>query len=365
MSRYRPVPALQAAGALSIVPRSFNLLRLNPIGLFDLRRLEGTLPDHPGMFVQYRRKFDAADIAWLVTGCHTDGRHNPATNQFFPEFHELPDSLPTGDLGSTARKALRTKVLDLLFDCATALDRHWGGSTVIFHAQGTTIPDTPLVPEYLRASAYLPRALVDRDTTTHGPIAQMAQIFIEAVAVPTVAAWADNAHHLGWPLDQQFNVVPRVNPASHVLVPGPIARNSTSYVFRGRPSGALDALLGIPAPLVVTIPDDDDDYEAALVTLAQRDQQITDLESERATLLARINELERVVSVLCTLCKVLLSLQVRSKINFSSIDSFAHAIPTCADIHHTAALGSHYVSANFPISGPQQPHGIRSHGPVG
>ncbi|KAF8169211.1 hypothetical protein K438DRAFT_1941402 [Mycena galopus ATCC 62051] len=262
MSRYWPVPALQAAG---VHPPPLPLAR-------HYLPSPGTLPDHPGMFVQYWHKFDAADIAWLVTGCHTDGRHNPATNQFFPEFHELRDSLPTGDLGSTVRKALRTKFLDLLFDC--------GGSTVIFHAQGTTIPDTPLVPEYLRASAYLPRALVDRDTTTHGPIAQMAQLFIEAVAVPTVAAWADNAHHLGWPLDQQFNVVPRVNPASHVLVPGPIARNSTLYVFRGRPSGALDALLGIPAPLVVTIPDDDDDYEAALTTLAQRDQQITDLESE-------------------------------------------------------------------------------------
>ncbi|KAF7371509.1 hypothetical protein MVEN_00005700 [Mycena venus] len=306
MSRRRPLSSLEAAGVyppplpsgqtLSPVPCSFNLLRLNPIGLFDLRRLQGTLPHHSGIFSTYRRNFDASDIAWLVHGCHTDGRHNPGANQFFPEFHELRDSLPIGDLGSGPRKALRTKVLELLFDCATALDRHWGGSTIVFHAQGTVVPGTPVLPEFLRASAYLPRALVDRDTTTHGPIAQMAQLFIEAVAVPTVAAWTDNARHLGWPLDQGGSIVPRANPTSNVLVPRPVAFNSSQYVFRGRQSSALDTLLGAPVQ-VFNIPDDDEDYEAALASLAEQEVEIRNLKAERNTLQARVAELERQVLV--------------------------------------------------------------------
>ncbi|KAK6980890.1 hypothetical protein R3P38DRAFT_2579420, partial [Favolaschia claudopus] len=195
--------------------------------------------------------------------------HNPAG--FAPELDNMRKALPTGMVGSDARKALSGELQSAVFDMATLWDRAYGGTTMVLHIDGTTVPNTPALPEYLRASVHLPPRLVARHPASHGPIAQIVQMFIESVGVPTVQQWRADANSRGWPLTQGGDGS-SANPISPILVPTP-ASNSSHYKFFGRAAGVLDLLLagsipsappapapGSPAIPVVEIPDDDDDY---------------------------------------------------------------------------------------------------------
>ncbi|KAJ7867213.1 hypothetical protein B0H14DRAFT_3590365 [Mycena olivaceomarginata] len=242
-------------------PPAFNSLKFHPLGLFDLRRHLGALPRHPGIFERYRSRFLTSDIAWFAAGASTDGRHFPQQPGFFPEFDDLRLSLPAGEAGGTARKAFGERIRTLIFDLATLWDRVFGGTTMILHIEGTTVPNTPSLPEYLRCSAYLPPSFIANNPGRHPDIARIVQLFIESVGVPTVQAWRDNAHLRGWPLNQA-GPSPHQNTPGTILIPNP-RPNSAHYTFLGRPVGALEAILTTPAPPNITpvyiIPDDNDD----------------------------------------------------------------------------------------------------------
>ncbi|KAJ6607594.1 hypothetical protein B0H10DRAFT_1956129 [Mycena sp. CBHHK59/15] len=249
-------PPVREGYVFTSVPSPLPSLRFSPLGLYDLRRHLGVLKCQPSIFNQNKPRFLVSDIAWFAGGASTDGRH--LTDGFFPEFDDLRQMLPVGAVGGEARKSLNLKMQHVVFDLATLWDRSFGGSTIVLHMEGTTVPNTPVLPEYLRCTAYLPPLFLADNPASHGPIAQIAQTFIESVGVPTVNKWFSNARARGWPLSQS-GPHPRPNPTSSTLIPAPNGADSAHYKFLGRPIGALNEILGTrpsPPPLFV-IPDDD------------------------------------------------------------------------------------------------------------
>ncbi|KAJ7726206.1 hypothetical protein B0H16DRAFT_1894840 [Mycena metata] len=203
-------------------PLPLHGLRFNPLGAFDLRRHLGIFPHDPSIWNTYRQRFLAADIAWLATGASDDNQHEPGARGFFPEFRNLRDSLPSNDLGYTARADFSESIRRMIWDLAMMWDRTFGSTTIILHVNGTMIPGSPASPDYLRASA-------------HNAIANIAQTFIESVGVPTVRAWAEDARLLGWRLTQGHGIVTPNHVDVNELIPTPQQNGSSHYVFRGRP----------------------------------------------------------------------------------------------------------------------------------
>lgn len=179
---------------------------------------------------------------------------------------------------------------------------------MVLHIDGTTMPNTPPEPQYLRATAYLPPAFVANHTTSHAAIARIAQMFIESVGVPTVQDWFNNARHLGWSLTQPGpGAAP--NTWSPELIP-PNHPGTSHYRFFGQPVGALDTLLGsphtpapAPAPASVPVPvvvigDDKDDFEDMTMGLMDAIERANSAEAESADRLERIHQLEQQVDIL-------------------------------------------------------------------
>jgi len=96
-------------------PQGWNQLKFNQLGLFDLRRRIGVLASEPGVYNDHRTRFDAADIAWFAAGLSTEVIHL-APNAFPPEMSALRHATPSGQVGSLARSALRTRVQKVTFD---------------------------------------------------------------------------------------------------------------------------------------------------------------------------------------------------------------------------------------------------------
>ncbi|KAJ7860597.1 hypothetical protein B0H14DRAFT_3622342 [Mycena olivaceomarginata] len=293
-----PVPPTRVGLSRDIL--TFRQLRFSPLGLYDLRRRLGVQPSEPGIFQRFRNRFLTSDIAWFAGGASTDSKHVPTTPGFFPEFTALRDSLPTGPVGNEARKALNERMQHAVFDLATLWDRTFGGTTMIMHVEGTTVPNTPTEPQFLRAATYLPPGFVAAHPASHAAITRIAQTFIEAVDVPMVQQWRANALLRGWLLTQPG---PGASPNGTVpfLIPT-LPPGSAHYKFFGHPVGALDALLGTapPAPPsvpIVVIPDEDnDDYFDDLMAHAnyaeaestERLEQIHNLEQQVDILIARV-----------------------------------------------------------------------------
>ena len=68
-------------------------------------------------------------------------------------------------------------------------DRLTSGTTMIISSSGTTVPGSPIHPEYLKASVYLPPAFVAHHPDLHTHIIDIVQQYIETVGVRTVSMW--------------------------------------------------------------------------------------------------------------------------------------------------------------------------------
>ncbi|KAJ7040518.1 hypothetical protein C8F04DRAFT_1253820 [Mycena alexandri] len=295
-------PPLRDGQVFPAFPPAWNRLVFGPVGLYELRRKLGVHAAEPGVFQRYRHRFLTADIAWFAAGASTDGQHRIGQPGFFPALELLRRPLVTGPEGSQVRRALSDQMQVALWDMATTWDRAFGGTTMIMHIDGTTRPNTPAEPQYLRAPTYLPPAFVAAHPDSHAPIARIVQTFIEAVGVPTVEQWRLNAQRLNWSLTQA-GMSGSVNTPSNQLIPPP-RPNSSLYHFFGRHPGTLDTLLASPPsssrPAILI--DDDDDYDNnldetsfALMDLLER---ASYAEEQAAQRLIRINELEEQVNVL-------------------------------------------------------------------
>ncbi|KAJ7841161.1 hypothetical protein B0H14DRAFT_3457588 [Mycena olivaceomarginata] len=278
------IPVPPARGSPSRETLAFRNLRFSPLGLYDLRRRLGVYPGEPGVFQRFRNRFLTSDIAWFAGGASTDNKHVPPTPGFFPEFTTLRETLPTGPVGNEARKVLNERMQHAIFDLATLWDRTFGGTTMIMHVEGTTMPNTPTEPQFLRAA-------------THAAIARIAQTFIEAVGVPTVQQWRANALLHGWSLTQPG---PGASPngTTPYLIPPP-PPGSAHFKFFGRPVGALDTLLGTAPPPpslpVIVIPDDEDDgyFDDVSTDLMDATTRAHYAEAQSAERLEQIQTLER------------------------------------------------------------------------
>ncbi|KAJ6544874.1 hypothetical protein DFH09DRAFT_1321730 [Mycena vulgaris] len=295
-----PPPASRDGYGPNPAPLPWNSLQFSPIGLYDLRRRLGVLPREPGIFQRYQSRFIASDLAWFVADASVDNKHIPPTpNSFFPEFNTLRDTVPTGPTGAEARKSLNKQIGRLVFDMATCWDRLFGGTTMILHIEGTTVPNTPPLPQYLRCATYLPPSFIADNPASHASIARIAQLFIESVGVPTVQKWRNNANRRGWPLTQP-GPVPMPNTNSPILIPQP-DHGTTHYKFKGRPIGGLDTIL--PPVLPVVIIPDEDDFDDAIMDAMERAgyaeaealeylRRIEELEAQEAILIERVASLE-------------------------------------------------------------------------
>lgn len=109
---------------------------------------------------------------------------------------------------------------------------------MVLHVDGTTIPNTPALPEYLKAHVYLPPNLMNEFSECQEAIAQIVQSFIETIGVPTVMRWRRAASNNNWSLTQSGGVPV---PSTHnlPLVPNPTMPTSSYYIFPGRPYGSL------------------------------------------------------------------------------------------------------------------------------
>ena len=116
---------------------------------------------------------------------------------------------------------------------AVMYDRLAGSTTMIISSSGTTVPGSPIRPEYLKASVYLPPAFVAHHPDLHSHIIDIVQQYIETVGVRTVDMWTQRARHdLNYTLTQRGN--PRQN-ADFKAIPTP-DDNSAHYSFLGQPN---------------------------------------------------------------------------------------------------------------------------------
>ncbi|KAF8874790.1 hypothetical protein BD779DRAFT_1678569 [Infundibulicybe gibba] len=199
---------------------SWDQLKFNPLGIYNLRRRLGAFPTEPGIFTAYKSRFEAADVAWFAAGLSVDGKHELPKDSFHPLFIESRQDLP-----------------QLTFDLATLWDRAFGGFTMVVHVDGTSVPGTPTLPEYIKNQVYLPPALLKEMPDAHNSICDIIQIFTEKIGVPTTMRWTRAARNLGWSLTQKGYPYALSTSSIQATIPAPFPSYSSHYTFHGRPYG--------------------------------------------------------------------------------------------------------------------------------
>jgi len=108
---------------------------------------------------------------------------------------------------------------------------------MILHVAGTMVPGSPPLPEYMKASVYLPPSLVNNHPEIRPSILRITQEFLETIGVTTVQNWKVRAKNdLGFSLTMAG--VARANGTIYD-VPQPQFRSS-HYIILGQPMGTLD-----------------------------------------------------------------------------------------------------------------------------
>ncbi|KAJ6631846.1 hypothetical protein B0H10DRAFT_1975307 [Mycena sp. CBHHK59/15] len=258
------VPGVSIPPPLTVHPlpetiTPWDRLQFTPTGAYEVRRhLGAEVGGEYGRFNRSQEKFFAADMAWLAANSSDDGQHKISPDTFFPEFHHLRDSVPQGEEGQKERKAWSARNRRLLWDLATMWDRCTGGTTMILHVDGTTIPGAPLVPERLKAHVYMPPHFIAEHPEAHTSIAFISQTFLEQIGIPTANSWTHRAKRL-WNLTQRGHL--RAVQIPTVLVPHPVHHCSAYYVFPGRPMGQLTIAGPVPPLAPAAAPHVSGEYE--------------------------------------------------------------------------------------------------------
>lgn len=142
---------------------------------------------------------------------------------------------------------------------------------MVLHFECRTSPGTPAAPEYLKAKVYLPPSTVISEIPdAHGPLASMAQTFIEQVALHTKLRWERvGRESFGWKLSAK-NGPPNPLPLTAPFVTA-TPLGSSIYTVNGRPFSQAHHAAS-PSTSAITVssessisvqsdasPDDDDD----------------------------------------------------------------------------------------------------------
>jgi hypothetical protein len=107
-------------GATDTVP-SWSDLKFNPLGLYNLRRRLGAVPDQPGAFMRHKHNFLHSDISWFAAGLHTDGQHVTPVDQFHILFQTAREHTGFGLHAHKLRNEVRNNVRDAVFDLVRPL----------------------------------------------------------------------------------------------------------------------------------------------------------------------------------------------------------------------------------------------------
>lgn len=103
---------------------------------------------------------------------------------------------------------------------------------MILHVAGTMVPGSPPLPEYMKASVYLPPSLVDHHPEIRPSILQITQQFLETIGVTTVRNWKIRAQK---DLGYSFKTTNVARPNGTIYdVPQPQFRSS-HYIIPGQP----------------------------------------------------------------------------------------------------------------------------------
>ncbi|KAJ7208236.1 hypothetical protein GGX14DRAFT_566962 [Mycena pura] len=236
------VPLPSSRNSIPATPRPLPELTFDPVSVYDVRRHLGAgVP----LFNRLRHRYSAADLAFLASGASEDSNHLVQPDEFFPEYWHLYDSQPAGTPGQVARREFADRCRRLLCDVATKYDRATAGTTFIVHVNGTMVPNSPLVPERLKAHVYLPPHFLAHHPEVTPAVAFLVQMVIEQIGIPTARDWRTKAQKV-WNLTQTGRVVPVTLP--RMLVPSPINPRSSQYLFPGRPWNQLAAPTAVPGP---------------------------------------------------------------------------------------------------------------------
>lgn len=93
---------------------------LNSLGINGLRQSLGIQLREPEVFSEFKPNFKAAEIAWLATGTHMDGRDSVEFNGIHEDFLSARMSTP-GAHGWKFGAAMRKIMMNLAFDLVRCL----------------------------------------------------------------------------------------------------------------------------------------------------------------------------------------------------------------------------------------------------
>ena len=181
-------------------------------------------------------------------------------------------------------------------------DRLTGSTTMVISSGGTTVPGSPVRPEYLKASVYLPPAFITHNPDLHRSIINIIQHYIETVGVRTVNMWSQRARH-----DLHYSLTQVGNPQQNVLVntiPSP-EYNSAHYTFLGQPYRITEDLsappVRAPSPVGSTTSSDlssdlGEDPDMSVLMVIDLKQHNRELQDQIHVLQQHINDLEEQVN---------------------------------------------------------------------
>lgn len=142
---------------------------------------------------------------------------------------------------------------------------------MILHVPGTMVPGSPPLPEYIKASVYLPPSLVNNHPELHPPILRITQEFLETIGITTVRNWRMRARNdMGYSLSMPGNPQPN---GKIYDVPNPKSRSS-HYIIPGQPISSSHAVnnghnptsVSVPAPFPMSSADGSDGFNDAMDT---------------------------------------------------------------------------------------------------
>ena len=112
------------------------------------------------------------------------------------------------------------------------------------------VPGSPPLPEYIKASVYLPPSLVNNHPELHPSILRITQEFLETIGITTVRNWRARAiNDMGYSLSMPGNPQPN---GKIYGVPKPKPRSS-HYIIPGQPMGSSHAVNNGHNPTSVSV----------------------------------------------------------------------------------------------------------------
>ncbi|KAI0697793.1 hypothetical protein BC835DRAFT_1413471 [Cytidiella melzeri] len=181
---------------------------------------------------KFKARYRAATVAFMAGDMWDNGQQDWPHGAFHPHFFKLR----AGTISSDARKANRRRVFETALDMLTALDCVSGGATIMLHIDGNQKPGSPHVPKAVKAGVYITPHVKQENPDGEVFVAQVAQAFIESIAVPSIQWWEgamgnrlrSSRTHLRAPPHYNYMDPPP-------LIPAPNTPTSSIYTICGQP----------------------------------------------------------------------------------------------------------------------------------